>query len=73
MPDQPSLDALEQMERHFQLLIDLLNQADQALQPTPRGQGRGGAARGPNIGELVSRPPHRARRHGPMPGAHQSR
>jgi uncharacterized protein YegL len=32
MPDQVSVEAIEAMERHFQRLIDLLNQADQALQ-----------------------------------------
>jgi gamma-glutamyl-gamma-aminobutyrate hydrolase PuuD len=32
MADQMSVEVLETMERHFQRLIDLLNQADQALQ-----------------------------------------
>jgi ABC-type transporter Mla subunit MlaD len=32
MPHQPSVEALEEIEKHFQRLIDLLNQADQALQ-----------------------------------------
>ena len=32
MADEESLQALEKMEHHFQRLMDLLNQADQAMQ-----------------------------------------
>lgn len=32
MADEPSLEELEKMEKHYQRYIDLLNQADRALQ-----------------------------------------
>ena len=32
MADEESVQALEKMEHHFQQLVDLLNQADQAMQ-----------------------------------------
>jgi hypothetical protein len=32
MADEESVQALEKMEQHFQKLMDLLNQADQAMQ-----------------------------------------